>query len=203
MSRRAAAAGPTRAATASRVPRPWAATRTAPASRTRTASVGQDGGAPRSAAVARSKPAASSRQCRSQERGDDRAGERRRRGSGRRRTAPRMSPKSRVWIPGGEAGESASRAPRPNNVVTTTATAASRPIPGARPTRAIASAAIAIAGDATDQQRHAGKGGQDQARERARGQATPPRRRRRRGPPSSRAPRRPAEISAISAGPGA
>ena len=57
-----------------------------------------------------------------------------------------MSPKSRLWIPGGDSGESASSAPRPKNPVTTTATAVSRPIPGTRPTRAIASAATAIPG---------------------------------------------------------
>ena len=55
----------------------------------------------------------------------------------------RTSPNSSPWIPGGDAGESASSAPSPNRVVTTTATAVSRPISGTRPTSAIASAAAA------------------------------------------------------------
>ena len=58
----------------------------------------------------------------------------------------RMSPNSRLWIPGGESGESANSAPRPKKPVTTTATAVSRPMPGTRPTSAIAMAATAMPG---------------------------------------------------------
>ena len=54
---------------------------------------------------------------------------------------PRTSPKSRLCSPGGEDGDSASSTPAPNSVVTTTATAVSRPMAGTWPAAAIASAA--------------------------------------------------------------
>ena len=61
---------------------------------------------------------------------------------------PKTSPKSSDSIPGGEAGASASSAPRPNIVVTTTATAASRLTPATLAASAIATAARTIAGAA-------------------------------------------------------
>jgi hypothetical protein len=59
---RAVAAGPTSAATASSVPRPWAATKTAAASRTSTAVSARAGEAPSAREVLRSKATASRRQ---------------------------------------------------------------------------------------------------------------------------------------------
>ena len=87
---------------------------------------------PGTRAAPRSKPAASRRPCSSQSaaRDDERPG-----AAAASRSAsvgPRMSPKSSASIPGGESGESASRTPSPNIVVTTTATATSRLTPGTR-----------------------------------------------------------------------
>ena len=64
--------------------------------------------------------------------------------------------------------------------VTTTATAVSRPMPGTRPTRAIASAATAIPGMPADQDRDARQGGDHQAREERVGEGLRRSRRRRR-----------------------
>ena len=59
---------------------------------------------------------------------------------------PKTSPKSSASTPGGDCGESASSTPRPNIVVTTTATAASLLTPAILAASAIASAATTIAG---------------------------------------------------------
>ena len=68
-------------------------------------------------------------------------------------------------MPGGESGESASSTPRPNIVVTTTPTAASRLMPGTRETTAIASAATTMRRHAAEDQRHPRDRGEDQAGE--------------------------------------
>ena len=77
---------------------------------------------------------------------------------------PKTSPKSSDSIPGGEAGASANRAPRPNSVVTTTATAVSRLIPATRAAERDRDRGHDERRHGAEQQRGAGDRGQDQAR---------------------------------------
>ena len=108
---RAAAAGPTKTATTSRLPRPWTATTIAAESRTSSAAstaAGREPEGARRGAVEAGRQQPAVQDARAARRPGRRAPRRR---SGRRRLGPRMSPKSSVSIPGGESGESASSTP--------------------------------------------------------------------------------------------
>ena len=162
---RAAAAGPTKTATTSRLPRPCTATTIAAASRTSSAASAtrrREPQRPRRAAVEAGRqqppvqqPAAPPRRPTTSAAAATRSAS----------VGPRMSPNSSVSIPGGESGESASSTPSPNIVVTTTATPTSRPTPGTREASAIASAASDDRRRRPEQQRHPGDRGEHQARE--------------------------------------
>ena len=75
---------------------------------------------------------------------------------------PKTSPKSSDSIPGGDCGESASSTPRPNIVVTTTATAASRLIAGDPRGKGDRQRRDDDRRHRAEQQRHAGDRGEDE-----------------------------------------